>query len=377
MTLAPSDLSSSGSVACRGTPAAFAGADCLGDAPRGLPGGSEEAIPRGAAGAGPGDVRPLAQECRQPPLRLLNLFGGPRANRGAAENGWAITSYDKANGEIYDMTEDEVWADLTCKMEEGFWDALLATPPTSTFDGLGAETQRPLRARGDRDIFGTKGLSIHEKKQVREGTLLACRAAEASSLFDRQGRPWLVGVRRPRCTDVSIFALPPFKALGDLADASDAKISPGGFGILASKPAWFRGNFKLESRHHPPDLFQRLLAAFAVELDRRDRASDLAHTDVVRDRGNQLAERLAQREVRFTTALRHVPADPKELKRRQDVQSLGGLRNAAAAVRRMPGHRVVGPALAMLVSRFLEEFLTIQEKSSRPSGATTLLALIR
>ncbi|CAK0858261.1 unnamed protein product, partial [Prorocentrum cordatum] len=255
---------------------------------------------------------------------------------------WDTTVYDKVNATTLQRTRCGVWADLAIKIDEGFWGALLATPPALTFHRYAR-----LRGPGGTDIFGVRGLKPNESQSVREETLLANPAAEAARRFDRRGRPRLVGVPEPR-QGVSTFLLPAFRSLEALASVCDCSVAPRSPGLFDGAPAIFRGNFALSFERDFDDLMRHLRSAFLAELDRVDSIPRPAQA------GSRPDERASptclQREVRFTNPFRRIAENPKEQKRKEDARSFGGLRDAAGAVRRMPGHRVIGLALAHLMS---------------------------
>ena len=66
--------------------------------------------------------------------------------------------------------------------------------------------------------------------------------------------------------------------------------------------------------------------------------------------------------VEFRNVLRHVNPAPKEVRRAEDEESLGGMRNVAKTVRRLPRHEQLGRILSPLFDGYLRDFPSIKEE---------------
>ena len=69
------------------------------------------------------------------------------------------------------------------------------------------EDPRPSGPHG-KELYGLKGLTPRQNKQVRLGTLLATRSAGMATLCDDLGIPWIVKQPLIREGNVSAFNLP-------------------------------------------------------------------------------------------------------------------------------------------------------------------------
>ncbi|CAK0821560.1 unnamed protein product, partial [Prorocentrum cordatum] len=217
------------------------------------------------------------------------------------------------NGGVHDIREDIVFEGVLEEIRCGTFAAVHLEPPRTTFDvsvpgpraeGRGGARKR-LRGCGPPEIYGLRGLTPQEKDGVRGDTLLAIRSFDIGRLCSALGIPW--GLRSPAQPpgSPSMFALPEAESLMELAGVGDVTI-----GVGPQLSSILRGSV-------PAAGFPSAVAS--VE---------------------ELHQRLAE--------------DPKQRRRAEDEQPLGGLRNAADAVAKINGHCRLGPLLRQYFDKFLD-----------------------
>jgi len=97
-------------------------------------------------------------------------------------------------------------------------------------------------------LFGRKGLTPEEAKEVRIGTLLANRAAAIVRMFHDAGRPWFLETPAPSQRYPSVFRLPELVKLSELPNVHSLNIMQCEFGAPTQKPtALLYGNVELRS----------------------------------------------------------------------------------------------------------------------------------
>ena len=137
--------------------------------------------------------------CKVSAISILYLFSGERAAKppGTSVAFWAgeigkligvdihVHEFDVLNGDDEDLADNTRWQQLCASILRKAYDALLSSPPCSTFgcrrrDRWGAN---PLRAGSGPELYGLKTLTAADKEKVQLGTLLATRSCEAMGLF--------------------------------------------------------------------------------------------------------------------------------------------------------------------------------------------------
>ena len=178
--------------------------------------------------------------------RILHLFSGPAGRVDgllsfARAEGADGEDWDIENGECYDLLDDIIYGDLLARIKAGYFDAGMLGPPCGTFSNarrLDDQGPRPLRAPGVPGIYGLKDLDVDELKAVKEGTLLALRAAEVFGAFVDLRRPVILEQpgRRKEPEAVSMFDLPEFEKLAERDGVAFTEIAQCAYGAPTAKP---------------------------------------------------------------------------------------------------------------------------------------------
>lgn len=287
---------------------------------------------------------------------------------------------------------------------------------TPARDVASGESGGPLPLRGPRppEIYGRADLSPADKEKVRIGTLIAVRCARAARTMHAKGLPWTWETPDPRPGKPSVFVLPEVQALDELPGVSTISFPQCEFGARAMKMTALKGSARLEgmptacshpkrwwrvpwsgawkfgshsplrgrqwavpaeewtprmlTRREPPGPYiTREAAAYPGQLNlklatsliaaaraaRSQRASSLAPA-VGADPPEAPSDYLSPK-VHFSERLRGEGPNAKELRQREDADCLAGMRNAAVAIKRLPGHARVGKVMHRLLTKALDE----------------------
>ena len=151
--------------------------------------------------------------------RLLYLYSGPSrpdsVKHFAEGLGWEVTEVDIEATPSMDLLDADVWDGLLTKVEAGYYDAALASPPCGTFSVARSEQQgpRPLRRATGPELFGRRDLTVEEADDVKVGNILADRTAVCLAHFNEAEKPWVLEQPAPRTDSPSMISLPKFDEL--------------------------------------------------------------------------------------------------------------------------------------------------------------------
>ena len=166
----------------------------------------------------------VEQLTRSDDRRILLLFVGPQRaaamRQVAAELGWEVTVADFRATPSMDLLDIDVWEALMARVHEGCYQAIYARPPSGTFN-------EQLRGHEVHEVEGLRDLSLDDKKRVKVGNLLASRAVEALEAVALQDGLWAVEQPARRARRPTMFALPVFSNLAQLAGATFRRLTHG------------------------------------------------------------------------------------------------------------------------------------------------------
>ena len=160
--------------------------------------------------------------------RILYLFAGPPREWDAPQlcefMGCTIRALDLERSEAHDLADDTRWDSVVHDLKNRKFDAVLMSPPCSTFSAARSAPggPPPLRAPDGEHLYGLPRLSPSQQEQVKMGTLLALRGAEAARLCNELGLPWIAETPRMRVNHPSVFKLGEWKAVRAAPKVEDA-----------------------------------------------------------------------------------------------------------------------------------------------------------
>ena len=177
---------------------------------------------------------------------ILHMFSGPR-NRpdGLAaklkELGLECEEYDLVNGSQEDLANDFVWETLKRKIQSGYYAGLVSGPPCTSFSNARKPDGRgplPLRGPTGPDRYGLPGLRDKDREDVRIGTLLAQRSAEAARMIDAQQKPSITEqpLWKQDGASVSMFNLDEFADFHEDPNFMFEEMAQCEYGAATSKP---------------------------------------------------------------------------------------------------------------------------------------------
>ena len=155
--------------------------------------------------------------------RILYLYAGRCRTYDAVHLGSyigaTVDAIDIERHSSHDLSDQAIWEDVVCSLGSGYYDAVLLSPPCSTFSCSRSQAGGPKPLRGDTApaIYGLPDLAPKDKEAVRMGTLLAARAAEAADICMRVGLPWILETPRMRHLQPSVLKLPEWTRILALA----------------------------------------------------------------------------------------------------------------------------------------------------------------
>ena len=203
-----------------------------------------------------------------------------------------------------------------------------------------------LRGNEAPDIYGLTPLPSHLKDKVRYETLLVLRAAEILDIFSALDLPWLI--ENPSESKPDLFAIPelvkilnsrPGVVCTKFGHCPDARHTTGVTRILGrthSKNYFLSGpgeNCAESCVHWANAIAQALRAESPGEPPEPDNLAEISGD-------------FCRPAIKYTTRLRGVQLNAKELRAQEDKMALAGVRNAAEAITRLPGHIELGKILA-------------------------------
>jgi hypothetical protein len=225
------------------------------------------------------DARPLVTltprtsvvSSKAPPLltfTLLYLFSGMTGLQGsfaqacdevAAKIGVIVhvEEFDTLNDpSSQNIVDDEIWIGIKKKISAKHYSGGLMSPPCDSFgcrrsDEFGAG---PLRDCAGAGLYGRKCNTPDEKAKIRVANLLACRAAEAASLFSVIERPWICEQPSKKDGRPHMFDLQQWVAVTALAGVSDSVFPQCMVGSKYLKLTALKSyGVKLIPAHFPPE----------------------------------------------------------------------------------------------------------------------------
>jgi len=134
---------------------------------------------------------------------ILYLWCGPKRPGSFEEHVTSIASklnvtitvegHDLLQVVSSNLCDDHVWRQIITKAKNGYYDALIHAPPCETCCNLlGTDGfNEALRSPEGPGRYGLSKLQPEQVERVRQGTLMAVRAAEISTLFVEKTLPWL------------------------------------------------------------------------------------------------------------------------------------------------------------------------------------------
>ena len=197
-------------------------------------------------------IRNESKTAKRP--RLLYLYSGPyrpdSVSRCLQEIGWDCTEVDLEAVTADDLLDDDVWSSILEQIKRGEFDGLLASPPCGTFSAARTDADcgpKQLRGPEHPEILGLKDLDLRSKEMVKEGNILADRAAEAAEIFADVGKPWAIEQPARREGKPSMYKLPRFVQLARRRQASFTRFAQCRFGQKFKKETEILGNINLSS----------------------------------------------------------------------------------------------------------------------------------
>ena len=113
--------------------------------------------------------------------------------------GFAVHSYDVADGISGDISDDSIWNPLAAEISAGKFGGVFASPPCSTFSRARSLPggPPPLRGPNGSDRYGLGSNTPKDKERVREANLLAERCSFAIRAIGTHGK--FAVIEQPRC----------------------------------------------------------------------------------------------------------------------------------------------------------------------------------
>ena len=330
-----------------------------------------------------------------------------------------VHGYDLERSAEHDLLDDVTFQVIVDNIKKGYYTAGFASPPCSTFSpvrGIGIANAdnkpRPLRGATVQDIYGFGYLSPGEKEQVRAGTACALRALTMAKLLNEAGLPFIVETAARRPGQPNVFKLPEYKDFLEHAPAFIEEFIQCPFGAKSVKPtAFLYGNVKLPRMpkrcSHPrqwwriPWSGKRIWAAHPPLIGTQRAIPEAQWTPKMR-RSKQPWGRYLSREAALYTksfnemilSILTTCINPRGEKRKREdgkdqpskldhlhgikplgftsklkgdatvnkrktvshAGTAGGMRNTTRSMAAVPGHFLVGDALAPLIEDALENW---------------------
>lgn len=142
---------------------------------------------------------------------MLDAFLSVGAQSGAQ---YEVVFADICNGGEFDLSEQSVFEEHMGLLESGYYAAVVASPPCSTYSIARKRPCGPPQLRGPNgsDVYGFAWLQPDDKERVRLGTLLALRALAFVRAAAQKQLPHLLENPVDVENDVgAIYALPEYK----------------------------------------------------------------------------------------------------------------------------------------------------------------------
>ena len=154
-------------------------------------------------------------------MLFLSLFHGFRRPDDGLEHflGWygaSLECYDLEISQTHNLADQGVWDQILADIQARKYNGLGGGPPCSTFSATRNANDggpRPLRGEFPPELFGLADLTPDELTEVRLGTLLASRMAEACEAAYDLGDPMWAETPAQRDGKPSVFKLPRFVTL--------------------------------------------------------------------------------------------------------------------------------------------------------------------
>ena len=185
---------------------------------------------------------------------LLYLFSGPERPDSvrlyASMLGWDVDQVDIEATPSTDLLDCGRWENLLNKVESGYYEAGLGSPPCCSFSAARTEAEgpRPLRlSEGPAGLFGRSDLTQRELEVVKIGNVLADRAAVCVEWFNSHAKPWILEQPAPREGQPSMVNLPRFKALRSSPGVNEHIFSQCKFGQKFRKDTIVVGRVSLKN----------------------------------------------------------------------------------------------------------------------------------
>lgn len=180
-------------------------------------------------------------------LTLLALFGGEfREGDGletyCEELGAKVVVIDRERGPEHDLCDQGVWDKILEDLEAEVYDGVSSAAPCATFSGARKYDggPRPLRGESPPEIFGFPWLTPKELEEVKVGTLLAHRGAEACRKAYDQGKPFWFETPAAQDGKPSVFKLPRLISLDELEGVETDRIWQCRYCARTAKPTDFK-----------------------------------------------------------------------------------------------------------------------------------------
>ena len=154
-------------------------------------------------------------------LHVLHIFAGPRLADDFASAcemlGASATLVSTELGEpLMDLLDEAIFDTYMNGIRSKKWHAVMASMPSSTFDGSQSSDdrgRRPLGGASPTTIFGHSDLSLKDKEVTRIGTILALRGASVAALCTDLSIPWLAKAPKLELEQPSVLLLPQWQEI--------------------------------------------------------------------------------------------------------------------------------------------------------------------
>lgn len=172
--------------------------------------------------------------------RILYLYSGPsRPDDGLAffarQLGSDCVCVDKEFDYEHDLLDQTFWESVKDDLDN--YDSYMLSPPCNTFSPArtGQGGPEPLRGCEGPDRYGLRHLSVQQKEEVKQGTVLALRAGETATYAQKKGKWWMIEQPHHREGKPSMWLLDEFKWLMSQPDVYVLTFSQCKYGCRAQK----------------------------------------------------------------------------------------------------------------------------------------------
>jgi hypothetical protein len=148
-------------------------------------------------------------------MRILILYSGdPRSPQHLPKlldkGGFEVYTIDirRKDEPFMDMVSDTAWSMWKARIEQGYFDVVLAAPDCASFCDVVDIHEGPVELRSAEHIEGIPGLTGNAKEALRKSNTMCDRAFEAFEIQSRLGRGALIDGTQGVEANMSLFLLP-------------------------------------------------------------------------------------------------------------------------------------------------------------------------